>query len=462
MRWISLCAAACGLVSTAFALDPVSVQGNKFFNKDGSQFFIKGIAYQLTPDDPLVDKAQCQRDAALMSTLGTNALRVYHVDSSANHDGCMQTFADAGIYLLIDLDTFPTYILPDDLYWNNTQYIPYTRVMDAFQKYDNLLAFFVGNEVVFTDTDSPAAPYIKAAARDMKAYRDSKGYRKFPVGYSAADIKELRPMLQDYLTCGGNSSDNIDFFSINSYSWCGDSSYTISTYNELEEQARGFPVPIFFSETGCNVPEPRDFADQEAIFGPEMGNTFSGAIIYEWIQVQNAYGLIQYGPPNPNANPADTAVQAGYTIMGTPTPLQPDFDNLKSRWATLTPTGVNLASYTPSISTRACPSSTPGGWWQVAGNVKLPTLGQAAAGSDPAYTSAPTVSIAVSSLPKFTDPVSTIASGSSSGTATSGSSSSTTATGKSSGHNAAGALDTRNAVVGATLLGVVLGVCLLL
>lgn len=29
-------------------------------------------------------------------------------------------------------------------------------------------------------------------------------------------------MLQDYLTCGGNVSDNIDFFSLNSYEWCGE------------------------------------------------------------------------------------------------------------------------------------------------------------------------------------------------------------------------------------------------
>lgn len=47
-----------------------------------------------------------------MQELGTNTLRVYHVDAGANHDGCMNTFADAGIYLLIDLDTFDTYIVP--------------------------------------------------------------------------------------------------------------------------------------------------------------------------------------------------------------------------------------------------------------------------------------------------------------------------------------------------------------
>ncbi len=46
-----------------------------------------------------------------MKTLGTNAIRVYHVDADADHSSCMSTFAAAGIYTLIDLDTFTTYIL---------------------------------------------------------------------------------------------------------------------------------------------------------------------------------------------------------------------------------------------------------------------------------------------------------------------------------------------------------------
>ncbi|KAJ7856381.1 hypothetical protein B0H14DRAFT_3448489 [Mycena olivaceomarginata] len=42
------------------------------------------------------------------------------------------------------------------------------RVIDAFSKYDNLLAFNVGNEVLTADATN-AAPFIKAAARDIKA-----------------------------------------------------------------------------------------------------------------------------------------------------------------------------------------------------------------------------------------------------------------------------------------------------
>lgn len=39
----------------------------------------------------------------------------------------------------------------------------------------------------FQANTSDAAPYLKAAVRDVKAYRDSKNYRKIPVGYSAGE-----------------------------------------------------------------------------------------------------------------------------------------------------------------------------------------------------------------------------------------------------------------------------------
>ncbi|KAK5997883.1 Protein EPD1 [Cladobotryum mycophilum] len=378
MLWSSVAVAIYGFATYVAALDPIEAVGNKFFNKDGSQFFIKGVAYQLRPHDPLIDTDQCKRDASLMKELGTNTIRVYHVDASADHDGCMTAFNDAGIYVLADLDTFDTYILPENLYWNRSQYDRYTEVMDAFQQYDNILGFFIGNENIAKEQDSKAAPFLKAAARDMKAYRDHKGYRKIPVGYSAADIQQLRPMLQDYLTCGGNSSEIIDFFSLNSYSWCDPSTYQQSTYDQLELYAKNFPVPMFLSETGCNVPGPRKWDDQDAIFGKDMVNDWSGAIIYEWIQEENNYGIITYGPYLGDGTSSDPSVEGGFTRKGTPTPRNPDFDTLKTKWAGLHPTGVKKADYNPSsVSTRSCPTATLSGWWEVDGNVKLPTLGDA-------------------------------------------------------------------------------------
>jgi hypothetical protein len=45
-----------------------------------------------------------------MHELGANTIRVYHVESSGDHKGCMDAFAEKGIYLFVDLDTFNTQI----------------------------------------------------------------------------------------------------------------------------------------------------------------------------------------------------------------------------------------------------------------------------------------------------------------------------------------------------------------
>ncbi|KAI9703084.1 MAG: hypothetical protein M1820_005956 [Bogoriella megaspora] len=362
------------LAATALSADvpTVTAKGSKFFFSNGTQYFIKGVAYQLTPDDPLINGKQCQLDADLMQKLGANTIRVYHVNSGADHSSCMTTFANAGIYLFVDLDTFSTQIDPDTPFWNTTQLDAFQKVMDEFQKYPNTAGFFVGNEVLTTGNNSVAAPYVKAAARDTKAYRDSKGYRKIPIGYSAADIPDLRPMLQNYLACGSNASEALDFYSLNAYEWCGNSGYDQSGYSQLQANASDYNIPIFLSETGCIKPEPRDFADQAAIFGDQMSGTWSGAIIYEWIQEANNYGLISYGPKGPAS---DTANPDGYTRTGTPTPVSPDFSNLQAQWATLSPKGVSANDYSPSLTAPPCPVYTANDW-AVNGDVALPTLGQ--------------------------------------------------------------------------------------
>lgn len=216
-----------------------------------------------------------------------------------------------------------------------------------------------------------------AAARDIKVYRDMKDYRKIPVGYSAADIAELRPMLQNYFACFEDSYERLDFFALNAYEWCGASSYTISGYNNLQKNASGYPIPIFFSETGCNTVPPRTFEDQTAIFGEEMSDTWSGSIVYEWIEETNDYGLVSYGPPTDKGILTIDLIEDGFTRKGTPTPVSPDFYNLQSQWATLSPTGVALSEYiksTDTITHPQCP--TPSVGWSVDPNSSLPTLGQ--------------------------------------------------------------------------------------
>lgn len=180
-------------------------------------------------------------------------------------------------------------------------------------------------------------------------------------------------MLQNYMACGTNSSESLDFFSLNAYEWCGESSYMQSGYNQLTQNVTDYNIPIFLSETGCNDPKPRTFEDQTAIFGDDMTPYWSGSIIYEWIEEANNYGLIKYGEkvdPTASGAPPD-----GFTRSGTPTPISPDFANLSNQWKTLKPTGVKMSNYNPSLTPPPCPAYTSG-VWEVNGGVALPSVGQ--------------------------------------------------------------------------------------
>ncbi|KIW10649.1 hypothetical protein PV08_11613 [Exophiala spinifera] len=370
--------------SSVNAIPTITAVGSKFFTSEGNQFFIKGVAYQLVEDDPLVNTTQCNLDAALMKQLGANSIRVYHVDPDADHSGCMNAFASNNIYIWVDMDSFKTYIQQAGIpSWTQNKSDSYRAVMDNFQQYDNTAGFFVGNEVLNSNADSGAAPYLLSAAVDLKNYREAKGYRKIPIGYSATDTAVLRPNLQDYVVCRPNVTERLEFYALNSYEWCGSSpNFNTSGYVGLQASAENYPVPIFFSEDGCNTVPPRTFNDQAAIFGPDMVDTWSGAIIYEWIQETNNYGLVTYGPPG--GQDQGSVVVDGFTRQGTPTPVQPDFSNLASQWSTLNPTGIKSAAYTPSTTAPLCPSSTAGEW-TIDPSSPLPTLG--AVGVTPVYPS---------------------------------------------------------------------------
>lgn len=105
----------------------------------------------------------------------------------------MKELADAGIYLALDVNT-PKYSIrrdkPDQSY--NSVYLQNVfATIDEFQKYDNTLMFFSGNELINDVPTSNTAPFVKAVTRDIKQYMGNRGYRKIPVGYSAADISSL-------------------------------------------------------------------------------------------------------------------------------------------------------------------------------------------------------------------------------------------------------------------------------
>lgn len=326
-----------------------------------------GVVYAPNTQDNnnLVNGTQCAIDAPIIQKLGANVIRVFSVDPTLNHDSCMKAFSNAGIYVILDLATPSFQIDPNNPQWNTTLRDEFAKVIDNFQGYDNLFGFFSGNEVVSNASTSPAAAYVKASIADMKAYRDTMQYRAIPIGYTATDISspvDLRTVQQDYFDCG-NASIAADFYGVNRFTWCGDSSFTASGYSELYDQAAGYDIPTFLSETGCtsstSTSQPnRTFDDQVALLGRQMNDRFSGAIVYEWHQEKSNFGLVSY------SNSAAT---------GTPR-LFPDYSSLSGQWATLTPQGVKESAYQPSGIKRSCPQSSSG-TWSVKANEALPTVG---------------------------------------------------------------------------------------
>jgi hypothetical protein len=163
------------------------------------------------------------------------------------------------------------------------------------------------------------------------------------VGYSAADVSEILVDTWNYLQCTttGDASDpsRVDVFALNSYSWCGESSFQTSGYNVLFSDFSNTSVPMFFSEYGCNVPAPRIFTEVPVIYGPLMTPVFSGGIVYEYSEESNDYGLV-------NIN-SDASAQ-----------LLPDFNTLQSQFNTLNITALQrLHAQNTSIVPPTCTAS---------------------------------------------------------------------------------------------------------
>ncbi|GAP91036.1 putative glycolipid anchored surface protein [Rosellinia necatrix] len=304
--------AALGAAASVAALPSLEVHGSQFVNPTtGDAFQIVGVAYQIGGSagydpthgkDPLSNGDICRRDAALMQMLGINTIRVYNLDPNLNHDECASIFNAAGMYMVIDvnsplvgesLNSLEPWTSYYEAYVNRT-----FAIVENFKGYPNLLAFFSGNEVIdAVKTGAHAPPYIRAITRDLKNYIKNHADREIPVGYSAADVREVLEDSWNYFQCAIDGDDNdmsrADLFALNSYSWCGNSNFKDSSYDKLVALFTSTSVPVFYSEFGCNTPSPRIFTEIGTIYGSEMTGVFSGGIVYEWSQEDNNYGLVQ-------------------------------------------------------------------------------------------------------------------------------------------------------------------------
>lgn len=334
----------------------ITINGADLVNSvTGDRFQIVGVAYQpggssgYNPGsgvDPLSDKDVCLRDAALMQRLGVNAIRVYNVDPNINHDACASIFNAVGIYMILDVNSpLAGESIDRSAPWES-YYAGYVNrtfaVVEAFKNYPNTMMFFSGNEVINDlPTGKTVPPYMRAITRDLKNYVAKHCDRKIPVGYSAADVREILLDTWNYLQCTttGDTSDpsRVDVFALNSYSWCGESTFQTAQYDVLVSDFSKTSVPVYFSEYGCNVPYPRVFTEVPVLYGPLVTPVLSGGLVYEYTQETSNYGLV-------TLNSDGTA-----DLLG-------DYDTLQKQFNTLN--GTALQSMTAANTTNSPPNCT--------------------------------------------------------------------------------------------------------
>ncbi|KFY61413.1 hypothetical protein V496_05014 [Pseudogymnoascus sp. VKM F-4515 (FW-2607)] len=300
--------ALCAQVATA--VTPLIVKGTDFVNSvSGQRFQVIGAAYQPggesgykpeSGEDALSDADKCLRDAALLQRIGVNTIRIYNLSPDINHDECASIFNIAGIYMMIDVNSpKPNESLSRDKPWEsyNHDYLERTfKIVEAFKNYPNTLLFFSANEVINDVPTAITVPYIRAVTRDLKKYIKNHVDRPIPVGYSAADVREVLVDTFNYMQCtltGDATDDSItDIFALNSYSWCGKATFDEAGYNKLVDMFKDSSVPVFMSEYGCREIRPRVFDETAALYSSKMNPYFSGGVVYEYTQEKNDFGLV--------------------------------------------------------------------------------------------------------------------------------------------------------------------------
>lgn len=184
-----------------------------------------------------------------------NTIRVYNVDPTLDHSTCMSIFNAAGIYLILDVNSpLSGESINRAEPWTSYHKDYLTRifgVVENFKAFPNTLAFFAANEVMNDLSTAEYNPmYIRAVQRDLKNYIKNHVDRAIPVGYSAADVREILHDTWAYMQCShDDDQSSSDFFGLNSYSWCGEGDMKSSGYTDLVNMFQNSAIPVFVSLT---------------------------------------------------------------------------------------------------------------------------------------------------------------------------------------------------------------------
>lgn len=325
---------------------PIIVKGKAFVykNNDAKRFMVRGVAlsgvaeeFQVgskkdrTPDaddDLLSEKYFPYLERVILpklKKLNVNAIRVYRVDPAENHDKSMELLEREGIYVIMEIMNEKTNVNRINPQYSSMLYKRITNVIDAFHKYDNVLGFSVGNELVFPGNifanvpkkedaakiEEKNAQIEKSLIRDAQEYMKKKGYREIPVGVAMQDGPADSPQeiqhkmipvatVAQYYACDTDGV-SADFIGMNSYRYVpprAGAPKNTNAYDNHVKDVQNMNLPIIFTESGGqtrddNVPAvSRDWEiiDQE-FKDPKLYNHLSGDFAFMFFETDEKYGL---------------------------------------------------------------------------------------------------------------------------------------------------------------------------
>lgn len=336
--WLSATALQC---ASAFECPgsrtpPLVIRGKRFYDSSSDEYFpIKGIAYYPRPNSgPLAHGSSSvdfytdeysqrwRADISNMKELGINAVRIYAVDPSKNHDAFMCALSEAGIYVMLGLladcegcaigawvgvDAEPPMCYPSSVKERGR------FVVRSFSKYPNLMAFSAGNEVTIYADDGSGGPREANISCQKKFLRDMREYvsgcagsypnavlpRAIPIGVVNWDGNTGTFSQNVYYQCRtdrGDPFENAEWFALNSYRHCDGLANTpdeIIGWPDLRETFReaNFPGPVFFGEYGCRergfptldgFDTQRTWLQTEALYDPDYSDVFAGGFVFEY------------------------------------------------------------------------------------------------------------------------------------------------------------------------------------
>lgn len=311
------------------ALNPLEIKGYKFFDSQTrEEVVIKGVDYYPRPNkgdlnhnsmDYYTDEFRniWERDIPYFQELGVNAIRLYAVNGTQNHESFMCALEEAGIFVVVALahDCPTCAVTRDNAQPSGKCYPPELKVqgqqiIKEFSKYSNTLAFSTGNEVNhFAPIGQPEwnAPCQKKFIRDMREFVNlcSHTMRRIPIGLVAADSERQENVM--YYNCQEDAQDpfeNAEWYGLNVYVSCNG---TTSTYKEalgllaLQDSFDGYniSIPVLLTEFGClsetyatvdGYEGQRNFLQAKWMLEePKLRTLFSGGFAFEYsIEAANA------------------------------------------------------------------------------------------------------------------------------------------------------------------------------